>query len=345
MGPDITAFEAEVRQLVGVRHAVAVSSGTAAIHLGLLYLGVGKGDIVLCPSFTFIGTCNPVHYLGAEPVFVDSDERSYGMCPHAAQQALEALTRQGKRPKAAIIVNLYGQMADMDALLTLFKRYEIPVIEDAAESLGAKYKGKASGSFGEAAVLSFNGNKIITTSGGGMLLTDNADMAEKALYFATQARQTAPYYQHAEVGFNYRLSNISAAIGRGQLETLSERIAVRRGHYEAYAKAFAGLPLSMMPVYAGSEPNYWLSCAVLDENCGVKAQELIDYLETENIEARRYWKPMHLQPVHAERDYYTAQGTDVCGGLFERGICLPSGSGMTPEQRKKITGLIKKRVT
>ena len=345
MGPDIKALEAEISNSVGVKHAVALCSGTAAIHLSLLYLGISPGDTVLCPSFTFIGSCNPVHYLGAEPVFVDSEQTGYGMCPKAAKRALSELDKRGRLPKAAVIVDLYGHPANMGALLPLFESYGIPVIEDAAEALGARYKGKMCGAFGAAAILSFNGNKIITSSGGGMLLTNDSEMAEKALYYATQARQNAPYYQHTEVGFNYRLSNISAAIARGQFETLAHRIAVRREHYNAYAAEFDGLPLDMMPVSPDTEPNYWLSCAVLDKNCGVSPQELIDCLEAHNIEARRYWKPMHLQPLHSGRDYYTAGDGDVCGRLFDSGVCLPSGSGMTPAQRDRIIEIIKKKIT
>lgn len=339
LGPHVDAFEREVAEYVGIRGALALNSGTAAIHLALRYLGVGRGDTVFCSSLTFIGSINPVLYEGAQPVFIDSEPESWNMSPAALERALLDAERLGKLPKAAIVVNLYGQSANMTPLLALCQKYGVPALEDAAESLGAIYQGKKSGTFGAFGVFSFNGNKIITTSGGGMLVSDNLDAIEKCRFWSTQARDPAPHYQHSEIGYNYRLSNVLAAIGRGQLRVIEDRIAARRRIFDAYAAAFGGQHgVEFMPEASYGRANRWLTVMLIDpQRCGATANDIIRALTEENIEARPVWKPMHLQPVFRECAYYPHRdGESVSDSLFERGICLPSGSNLSEDDQQRV---------
>ena len=344
LGPHVDAFEREVAEYVGIRGALALNSGTAAIHLALRSLGVERGDTVFCSSLTFIGSINPVMYEGAQPVFIDSEPESWNMSPAALERALLDAERLGKLPKVAIIVNLYGQSANMRSLLALCQKYGVPVLEDAAESLGASYQGKKSGTFGAFGVFSFNGNKIITTSGGGMLVSDNLDAIEKCRFWSTQARDPAPHYQHSEIGYNYRLSNVLAAIGRGQLRVIEDRIAARRRIFDAYAAAFAGQNgVEFMPEASYGRANRWLTVMLIDpQRCGATANDIIRALTEENIEARPVWKPMHLQPVFRECAYYPhCDGESVSDALFERGICLPSGSNLSEDDQQRVIRRIK----
>jgi dTDP-4-amino-4,6-dideoxygalactose transaminase len=339
LGPNVDAFEAELAAEVGIGHAAALSSGTAAIHLGLRLLNVERGDRVYCSSLTFAASAFPITYLGAEPVFIDSDPETWNLSPRALEQALAAHAKQGRLPKAVIVVSLYGQSADMDPILALCDAYGVPTIEDAAESLGASYKGRASGTFGRIGVYSFNGNKIITTSGGGMLVSNDADLVARARKLATQARDNFPYYEHTEVGYNYRMSNILAGVGRGQLRVLKDRVAARRAVYRHYHDAFARLAgVRMMPEADYGSSNCWLSCITLDPAAGAPApKQLIDALARERIEARHVWKPMHLQPVFADCEYVPRSATQDCAAeLFAHGVCLPSGSNMTAPQVDRV---------
>ena len=336
LGPNVDAFETDLASKVGLGHAAALSSGTAAIHLALILLGVGSGDQVFCSSLTFAASANPIVYQGAEPVFIDSDEKSWNMCPIALERALAVSRRENRLPKAVIVVNLYGQSADMDAILDLCNAHGVPVVEDAAESLGATYKGKASGTFGRLGIYSFNGNKIITTSGGGMLVSDDADLIARARFLSTQAREPAPWYEHKEIGFNYRMSNILAGVGRGQLAVLDDRVRSRRHVFERYQDGLANVgPIQWMPEPDWSHSTRWLSACVLET--GTEGRDrLIADLAADMIEARPVWKPMHLQPVFANNRFYTAANTPVADRLFDGGICLPSGSNMTEAQIDRI---------
>jgi dTDP-4-amino-4,6-dideoxygalactose transaminase len=339
LGPHVDGFERELAAYAGIGHAAAVSSGTAAIHLALLLLGVKPGDTVFCSSLTFVGSCNPILYCGAQPVFVDSEPETWNMSPAALERALEWAKREGRLPRCVIIVNLYGQSADMDALLPLCERYGVAVLEDAAESLGAQYKGKASGGFGRIGVYSFNGNKIITTSGGGMLVADDAAVAERARKLATQAREPAAHYEHVEVGFNYRMSNVLAGIGRGQLRVLEQRVAQRRQVFDTYRRELADQPqLAWMPEPEGYRSTRWLTCFTLKgKDPGARRDRVLRSLERHSIEARPVWKPMHQQPLFRGAPYFShATGNDVSASLFEAGICLPSGSNLTPEQQARV---------
>lgn len=335
VGPHLDAFEAAVAERVGRAHAVALNTGTAALHLALQLLGVGPGDRVICPSFTFVASANPICYLGAEPVFVDSEPRTWNMDP----LQLEAALQSEKNIKAVIVVHLYGQCAEMDAILELCQRYAVPVVEDAAEALGASYKGRAAGSMGDLSFFSFNGNKIITTSGGGMLLTDHAEWAERARYLSSQAREPVAHYEHLAVGYNYRMSNLLAGLGLSQLADLDRRIAARRAHYEAYTAALANLPgLSLMPIVDVDAANYWLSCVTIEpEEFGADRDAVIAALAAADIEARPLWKPLHLQPVFADQAFY---GAGCSQALFERGLCLPSGSGMSADERARVIAVV-----
>jgi len=338
LGPHVDGFERELAAYAGVGHAAALSSGTAAIHLGLLLLGVQPGDTVFCSSLTFVGSCNPILYCGARPVFIDAEPGSWNMSPAALERAFEWAKREGRLPRCVILVNLYGQSADMDALLPLCERHGVPVLEDAAESLGARYKGRASGSFGRLAIYSFNGNKIITTSGGGMLVSDNADIVAHARKLSTQAREPAAHYEHKEIGFNYRMSNVLAGIGRGQLRVLDQRVQRRRQVFEIYRAALADWPqVQWMPEPAGMLSTRWLSCFAL-EGAGESARDsVLRSLERHSIEARPVWKPMHLQPLYQGAPYFAhAPGQDVSAGLFQAGICLPSGSNLSDEQLERV---------
>jgi dTDP-4-amino-4,6-dideoxygalactose transaminase len=339
LGPHVDAFERELADHVGMRSAAAVSSGTAAIHLGLVLLGVKAGDTVFCSSLTFVGSCNPILYCGAQPVFIDSEPQTWNMSPAALERAFEWAQRENRLPRCVIVVNLYGQSADMDALLPICQRYGVPVLEDAAESLGAHYKGKASGSFGVLSVYSFNGNKIITTSGGGMLVSQDAQLMARARKLSTQARDPAAHYEHTELGFNYRMSNVLAGIGRGQLKVLTQRVAQRRHVFERYAQALADLPqIAWMPEPEGYHSTRWLTCFTLrGERAAQRRDGLLRALERHSIEARPVWKPMHLQPLYRDATYFShAPGADVAAQLFEAGVCLPSGSNMTDEQIERV---------
>ncbi|MBK0394294.1 DegT/DnrJ/EryC1/StrS family aminotransferase [Ramlibacter algicola] len=334
LGPHVDGFERELAAHVGVGHAAALSSGTAAIHLGLLLLGVRPGDTVFCSSLTFVGSCNPILYCGARPVFIDSEPGSWNMSPQALERAFEWARREGRMPRCLVLVNLYGQSADMDVLLPLCEKYGVPVLEDAAESLGATYKGRPSGSFGRVGIFSFNGNKIITTSGGGMLVSDDADLVARARKLSTQAREPAPHYEHVEVGFNYRMSNVLAGIGRGQLRVLGQRVERRRAVYDAYRRELAGVGgLQWMPEPAGMRSTRWLTCLALDgDRAGERRDRILRSLERHSIEARPVWKPMHLQPLFQGCEYFPhAEGDDVSARLFAGGLCLPSGSNMPDE--------------
>lgn len=337
LGPHVDAFETELASHVGVGHAAAVSSGTAAIHLGLLLLGVKPGDTVFCSSLTFVGSCNPILYCGARPVFIDSEPDTWNMSPVALARAFEWAKRENRLPACLILVNLYGQSADMDALLPICERYGVPVLEDAAESLGAHYKGKSSGSFGKVAVYSFNGNKIITTSGGGMLVADDPDLVARARKLSTQAREAAPHYEHLEVGFNYRMSNVLAGIGRGQLRVLEQRVAQRRRVFERYKAALLDYAeITWMPEPEGYRSTRWLTCLSLSgPAAAARCQKIRKSLERHLIEARPVWKPMHLQPLFKDAPYF-AHDADVSAGLFQSGICLPSGSNLSEAEQGRV---------
>jgi dTDP-4-amino-4,6-dideoxygalactose transaminase len=338
LGPNVDAFEHELAELVGASHAVALSSGTAAIHLALVMLGVGQGDSVFCSTLTFAASANPIIYQGAEPVFIDSEPGSWNMSPAALERAFVDAAKAGHLPKAVIIVCLYGQSADMEALAAICDRYGVPIIEDSAESLGAKYRGKSSGTFGKFGIYSFNGNKIITTSGGGMLITEDGALAARARFLATQARDPAPYYQHSTIGYNYRMSNILAGVGRGQLRVLADRVAARRAVFEAYQERLASLDwIEWMPTPEWSYSTHWLTAATIKpEISDLTASEVVSRLAAEFIEARPIWKPMHLQPVFAHNRYYPHGNTSVSDVIFERGFCLPSGSNLTSENIDRV---------
>jgi dTDP-4-amino-4,6-dideoxygalactose transaminase len=342
VGPNIDGFEADICAAVGVAHCVALNSGTAALHLGLLLLGVGPGDEVLCPSFTFVATANAITYCGATPVFVDSEADTWNMCPERLREALIDRHRLGKKPKALLLVHLYGMPAKLDELLAISTEYELPVLEDAAEALGATWQQRPLGSFGKVGIFSFNGNKILTTSGGGALVTADAGLARRARFLATQAKDDAPHYQHSEVGYNYRLSNLLAGIGRGQMELLPDRVKRRREIFNWYREHLAGLPgLALAPAAepAGSRANRWLTTLLLDPAATAATPESVrQHLETRRIESRPLWKPMHLQPLFASAPMY---GGAVCAGLFARGLCLPSGTAMGDEELRRVAKAVR----
>ncbi|WP_433727285.1 DegT/DnrJ/EryC1/StrS family aminotransferase [Actinoplanes sp. CA-051413] len=340
VGPDLDAFEAQVAELVGVRHAVALSSGTAALHLALMAAGVRRGDTVLVPSFTFAASANAVMYLGARPVFVDSTADTWNVDPRLVAEELRVRAARGQLPRAVIAVDMYGQCADYEPLLVACDRYGVALIEDAAESFGASYRGRAAGSFGLAGVLSFNGNKIITTGGGGMLVTDDGRIATQARYLATQAREPVAHYEHRAVGHNYRLSNLLAAVGRGQVQRLDELIAARRRTARFYRTALGDLPgLTFMPVADYGVPNWWLTCLLVDTGTfGADRDRIIEHLGRQNIEARPAWKPMHLQPVFRD---CVMRGGAVSADLFRRGLCLPSGSALTDHDRERVVAAVR----
>ncbi len=345
LGQHVNAFEQEVAAYAGVKGAVALSSGTAALHLALRLAGVGAGDRVFCSSLTFVASANAVLYQGGEPVLIDSEPGSWNMSPAALKRAYLQAREKGCLPKAVLAVNLYGQSADYDPILELSEQHGVPVIEDAAESLGATYKGKASGSWGKFGIFSFNGNKIITTSGGGMLVSDDLEAMDKARFWATQARDTARHYQHSELGYNYRLSNVLAGIGRGQLEVLDRRVEARRAVFQRYYEAFSGVEgIEFMPEAGFGRSTRWLTALTVDpEKCGVGRDELIDALERENIEARPVWKPMHLQPLFEGYEYFPHDSVhSVSDGLFARGLCLPSGSNLTEEDQARVIETVRR---
>lgn len=344
LGPNVDSFEKEMASYAGVNGAAAVSSGTAAIHLALTLLDVQQGDTVFCSSLTFVASANPILYQGAEPVFIDSERDTWNMSPAALEEAFKEAASAKKLPKAVIIVNLYGQSARMDELQSICQKYEVPIIEDAAESLGARYKGKASGSFGEFGIYSFNGNKIITTSGGGMLISNNQEALDKSRFLAAQAKDPAPHYQHSELGFNYRMSNILAGLGRSQLEVLEERVQSRRAIFAAYKQELAGLPgVSFMPELENTFSTRWLTALTIDEEkTGVSISCLLAALDAENIEARPVWKPLHLQPLFEKYKYYPHNKNEsISEELFQTGICLPSGSNMTCDDQRRVINCMK----
>lgn len=348
LGPNVDAFEKELASYAGMAGAAATSSGTAAIHLALELLGIEQGDTVFCSSLTFVASANPILYTGAEPVFIDSEEETWNMSPIALARAFEDAQVNRKLPKAVIVVNLYGQSAKMNELLEICERYEVPMIEDAAESLGSLYKGKKSGSFGQFGIYSFNGNKIITTSGGGMLVSDNLGALEQSRFLATQARDTAKHYQHSQVGYNYRMSNILAGVGRAQLEVLDKRVKARRDIFDRYIEALGEIEgVHFMPELEGTYSNRWLTALTLDpDKVGITPYELIDALEAENIEARPVWKPLHLQPLFEGCKFYRhAEETSVSERLFAEGLCLPSGSNMTEEEQERVITILKKQLS
>ncbi len=335
VGPHIDAFEQEFCEVVGSKYAVAVSSGTAALHLALRLLGIQPGDEVFCSTLTFVATANPILYMGATPVFIDSDRMSWNMDPDLLSTALAQRAQRGKLPKAVVLVHLYGQSADLNPIQLACNQYDIPLIEDAAEALGATYKGKAVGSFGNIGIFSFNGNKIITTSGGGMLVTDDEALATQARFLATQARDAAPHYQHSQMGYNYRLSNVLAGIGRGQLQVLSERVAARRQNFELYRSALQHLPgVSFMPEADFGSSTHWLSCLTIDpDRSGLTREHLRLEMAAEQIESRPVWKPLHLQPLFRDCEII---GGKVSVELFDRGLCLPSGSSLSDADRDRV---------
>ena len=339
LGPHVEAFEREFCAATGARHAVATSSGTAALHLALILANVGAGDEVLVSTLTFIASANPVIYVGGRPTFVDSERISWNMDPNLLEDLLARRARRGQLPKAIVLVHLFGQSADIDPILETCQRYGVCLIEDAAEALGAEYKGKMPGVFGQFGIYSFNGNKIITTSGGGMLVTESAAEAGQARKLATQARDSAPHYQHSSIGYNYRMSNVLAGIGRGQLAVLPERVDARRRNFAYYAKALVGLPgISFMPEAPWGRATRWLSVIVVDPSLfGATREDIRVALEHENIEARPVWKPLHMQPVFAGCDYV---GGSVAEEIFSNGLCLPSGSSMTDGDLERVIRIL-----
>lgn len=341
VGPDIDAFEKEMCAYTGAKHAVALSCGTAAIHLALIISEVKRGDEVLCSTFTFAGSAFPVTYVGATPVFIDSEESSWNMSPNLLEEAIKDRIKKGKKPKACIVVHLYGTAADLDPIIEICRKYDIVLIEDAAESMGTRYKEKHTGTIAPWGVFSFNGNKIITTSGGGMLVGHSQKQIEKARFLSTQSRDQAPHYEHSHIGYNFRMSNIVAAIGRGQLTVLNERIKRKKEIFNFYKKAFSGTKgISFMPEPAHSYSNYWLTCITVDpEIAGCNREDIRLALEKENIESRPLWKPMHCQPVFKDYPSYT---NGVSEKLFQTGLCLPSGTALTEKELNRIVTIIKK---
>ena len=333
LGANVDGFEKELAAKVGSKYAVALSSGTAAIHMALKAAGVGKGDIVFCQDLTFSATANPIIYQNATPVFIDSDYKTWNMDPNA----LETAFKKHPKVKAVIVVHLYGLSADLDPIIDLCKKYNVPLIEDAAESLGTKYKGKDTGTFGDYGIYSFNGNKIITTSGGGMLVSDNEEKIAKVRFWATQSRDKARHYQHSELGYNYRMSNIVAGIGRGQLKVLENRINKKKYIFEYYKRELKNLEgIEFMPINDWNKPNYWLSCITVSGK--VKPIEIMESLEKDNIETRPIWKPMHMQPYFEGYDFI---GEGVSEKIFESGVCLSSDTKMTDGDIERITTVIK----
>ncbi len=340
LGPQVDAFEAEMASVAGVGHAAALSSGTGALHLALLLLGVEPGDEVVCPALTFAASANAVTYVGATPVFVDSDPATWNLDPDLVAEELEGCARRGRLPAAVLGVDLYGQCADWGRLTEVCAKHAVPLIEDAAEALGATYRGQPAGAFGRCAVFSFNGNKIITTSGGGMLVSNDGELIREARYLASQARDEAPHYQHSRIGYNYRMSNLLAAVGRAQLEVLPDRVVARRRNFDAYECGLGDLPgVRFMPEAPYGVSTRWLTCLTLDPQAfGATREDVRLALEAEDIEARPVWKPMHLQPVFAG---CRVRGGMVAAGLFERGLCLPSGSSLSACDRDRVIEIVR----
>jgi dTDP-4-amino-4,6-dideoxygalactose transaminase len=343
LGPNVNGFEQDLENYLNEDVKVAcLASGTAALHLALILAGVQQDDEVICQSFTFSASANPIVYQGATPIFIDSEKDSWNMCPVYLEEAMKACISKGKKPKAIIVVHLYGMPAKIDAIVAIAKKYEVALIEDAAEALGATYNGQKCGTFGDYGILSFNGNKIITTSGGGALVCKSEEDKQKAIFLATQARDNAPHFQHSQIGYNYRMSNVVAGIGRGQMEVLDKHLHLRRSNHHFYQELFegiVGIAVFMEPA-ANYFSNHWLSCIVINEKItGFTREELRLEMAQDNIESRPLWKPMHLQPVFEAAAYY---GAKVVADLFEKGLCLPSGSNLTDEDRERIASSIQK---
>lgn len=353
LGPQVDAFEKELAAYLGVNEVAVTVSGTAALHLALILLGVKKNDLVFCSTLTFAATANPILYTQAKPVFIDSEPHTWNMSPCALERAFNEAEKNGSSPKAVIVVNIFGQSADYTRINNICAHFKVPVIEDAAESLGATYKNKMSGSFGKISVISFNGNKIITTSGGGAIISDTPELIKRARYLATQARLPVRHYEHSEIGYNYRMSNILAAIGRGQLEVLEERVEARRAVFNRYYEALSNIEsLSFMPEAGFGRSTRWLTALTVDPNVsGITRDQVIDALELENIESRPVWKPMHLQPLYKDCLYYphfTDGDSDIhypqslSDRLFEFGLCLPSSSNLLLEDQERVINCLRK---
>lgn len=341
LGPNVQAFETSIEQFLDNKtNAACLSSGTAAIHLGLQLLGVGPGDEILCQSFTFAASANPITYLGATPIFIDSEADTWNICPELLEKAVSERISEGKKPKAIVAVHLYGMPYKVDEIHAISEKYDIPIIEDSAEALGSSYNGIKCGCFGDIGILSFNGNKIITTSGGGALLCKYHSTKQKAVFLATQARDNAPHYQHSQIGYNYRMSNVLAGIGRGQMEVLEDRVAARRNNFNEYKKQLSNIKgISFLEETKGAFSNRWLTCILTPSN--EVREKIRESLESENIESRPLWKPMHLQPVFDKELSYV---NGVSEDLFNRGLCLPSGSSLEKEELKRICEIIKKQL-
>lgn len=338
LGPNVNGFEEDIKKYLQEDvHVAALSSGTAAIHLGLILLGIGQGDEVICQSMTFSASANPIIYLNAIPIFIDSERDTWNMCPELLEEAIKDRISKGKKPKAIVTVHLYGMPYKVDEINTIAKKYKIPILEDSAEALGSTYKGNKCGVFGEISILSFNGNKIITTSGGGAMIAHNTSFKERAIFLSTQARDNAPHYQHSEVGYNYRMSNVVAGIGRGQMMVLDERVEARRRNYDAYVEKLSSYDeISFLDETENNYSNRWLSCIL---TTGYNKREKIRLeLEKKNIESRPLWKPMHLQPVFSKFPSYI---NGVSEELFNRGLCLPSGSNLTEEELDRVISKLK----
>ncbi|MDQ0150872.1 DegT/DnrJ/EryC1/StrS family aminotransferase [Eubacterium multiforme] len=343
LGPNVNNFEKEVSKYLGIKYGAALISGTAAIHMALKAIGIKRRDRILCSTLTFSASCNPIIYEGGEPIFIDSEEESWNMCPYALEKAFLECEREGKLPKAIIVVHLYGQSANMDKIIKLCNKYNCKIIEDAAESLGATYKGIQTGTLGDFGIFSFNGNKIITTSGGGMIVSNDKEKIEKIKFWSTQARENERHYEHKELGFNYRISNIVAGIGRGQLKVLNERIKKKKEIFETYKEGFKDISdIKMMPIKDYGTPNYWLSCITLSRESKVKPIDIILALERENIEARPIWKPMHMQPLYNKYKFFTKGKKSIAEDIFNRGVCLPSDTKNTEKDMVRIIEIIKK---
>ena len=338
LGENVNKFEEELANYVGAKHAAALSAGTAAIHMAFKALNIKKGDMIFCQDLTFSATVNPVMYENATPVFIDSEKESWNMDPRALEKAFEKYPN----PKAVIVVHLYGVPAKMDEIKEICDKHGVPLVEDAAESLGATYKGKQTGTFGKYGIYSFNGNKIITTSGGGMLVSDDEERIAKVRFWATQSREKARHYEHKEIGYNYRMSNIVAGIGRGQLKVLDKRIKQKTDIYNNYKEGFKDISdIEMEPIPVNTKPNHWLSVITLNKNSNVKPIDIMEALDKENIESRPVWKPMHMQPIFKDYDFIKVEEEPVSTDLFERGVCLPSDTNMTKEEQDVVIDIIK----
>lgn len=341
LGKNVNEFEKEIADYIGVRGAVAMYAGTGALHMAFRALGIGKGDIVFCQSMTFSASANPIVYQGATPVFIDSEPDTWNLSPEALRKAF----KKYPNPKAVVVVHLYGTPAKMDEIIEICREHNVPIVEDAAEGLGGEYKGTKLGAFGDYGVVSFNGNKIITTSGGGMLLSNDTDMLKTVLKWITQSREPERWYEHKELGFNYRMSNIVAGIGRGQMAVIEDHVEQKTKIYNKYKEAFKDLPITMQPYEADTKPNHWLSAMTIDKDAKVSPFDIMDRLQEENVETRPVWKPMHMQPFYSECDFiaHNEDGISVSEDIFNRGICLPSDfyPQMTPEEHDEIMEIIK----